>query len=206
MPSSSFTVSPEHYTFPSGTSVNGSSPTGSCSRGTYYDTQTTCQQPNSSVLFDGHIPTLTGLDGNMWASRLLTIRRANISTSVTFDFTDTPGYDRVERVEVVMFNCPQWGIASTDILFSGAIARGQPLKTISVSSLTSCDSLVRVLISVTVSLPVLTLQFILLPNSDWVYLAEVTFYASNITLTPLITAPDTTTMTGKVRLHDYVYQ
>ena len=183
--------------------MNGSSPTGSCSRGTYYDRQTTCQQPNSSVLFDGCVPTLTGLDGDIWASQLLTIQRANISTNVTFDFTDTPGYDRVERVEVVMFNCPQWGIATTDILLSGAIARDQPLKmfqTISVSSNTSCDSLMRVLISATVSLPVLTLQFILLPNSDWVHLAEVTFYASNITLTPLITAPDTTTMTGKVRL------
>ena len=183
--------------------MNGSSPTGSCSRGTYYDTQTICQQPNSSVLFDGHVPTLTGLDGDMWASQLLTIRRVNISTNVTFDFTGTPGYDRVERVEVVMFNCPQWGIASTDIHLSGAIARGQPLKTfqtITVGSNTSCDSLVRVLISATVSLPVLTLQFVLHPNSDWVHLAEMTFYASNITLTPLTTAPDTPTMTGKVRL------
>ena len=201
--SSSFAVSPEHYTFPTGTSVNGSSPTGSCSRGTYYDTQTTCQQPNSSVLFDGHVPTLTRLDGDMWASQLLTINTMDPNITIIFNFADTPGYDRVERVEVVMFNCPQWGIATTDIILSGAIAQGQPLKTfqtISVSSNTSCDSLVRVLISATVSLPVLALQFILLPNSDWVHFAEVTFYASNITLTPLTTAPDTTTMTGKVRL------
>ena len=181
--------------------MNGSSPTGSCSRGTYYDTQITCQQPNSSVLFDGRVPTL---DGDMWASQLLTINITDPNITITFDFTDTPGYDGVQRVEVMMFNCPQWGIETTDILLSGAIARGQPLttiQTISVSSLTSCDSLVRVCISATVSLPVLALQFVLHPNSDWLYLAEVTFYASNITLTPLTTVPDTTTMTGKVAWH-----
>ena len=193
-----FIVFPECYTFPTGTSVNGSSPTGSCSRGTYYDTQITCQQPNSSVLFDGRVPTL---DGDMWASQLLTINTTDHNITITFDFTDTPGYDRVERVEVAMFNCPQWGIETTDIHLLGAIARDQPLqshRTISVSSITSCDSLVRVCLSATVSLPVLALQFALHPNSDWVHLAEVTFYASNITLTPLTTAPGTTTMTGKV--------
>ena len=43
----------------------------------------------------------------MWASQLLTMRTVASSTEITFDFTDTVG---VERVEVVMFNCPQWGI------------------------------------------------------------------------------------------------
>ena len=106
--------------------MNGSSPTGNCSNVSMDDTQIICLQPTTSVLFDGRVPTLTGLDGNMWASQLLTIRRANIFTNVTFDFTDTPGYDRVERVEVVMFNCPQWGIASTDIHLSGPLLKVNP--------------------------------------------------------------------------------
>ena len=197
----SFIVFPECYTFPIGTSVNGSSPTGSCSRGIYYDTQATCQQPNSSVLFDGRVPTLTGLDGNMWASQLLTI---NTMDPIIFDFTDTPGYDRVERVEVAMFNCPQWGRGITDIHLLGATANGQPFTTIqaiNVSSITSCDSLVRVCIVASVSLPVLTLQFSIDQNSEWVHLAEVTFYGSyplNTTLIPLNTTLTPELATGKV--------
>ena len=75
-----------------------------------------------------------------------------------------------------MFNCPQWGIGSSFIALLGADNRNSVamlLQTISVSSLTSCDSLVRVLISAPVSQPVLTLQFVLHPNSDWLHLAEV---------------------------------
>ena len=98
----SLTVYPEHYTFLTGTSVNGSSPTGNCPNVSMDDIITTCLQPTSSVLFDRHVPTLTGLDGNMWASQQLIIRRAGVSTSITFDFTDTPGYDRVERVGVFL--------------------------------------------------------------------------------------------------------
>ena len=31
-------------------------------------------RPNSTVLFDGNISTLTGLDGETWASQLLTLQ------------------------------------------------------------------------------------------------------------------------------------
>ena len=108
-------VYPEQYSFHTGISVNGSCPTGNCLNVTV-GTVTTCVQPTSSVLFDGRVPTLTGLDGDMWASQLLTIQTGDASTDITFDFTDTHGYDRVERVEVVIFNCPQWGIASSAII------------------------------------------------------------------------------------------
>ena len=91
---------PEHYTFPTGTSVNGSSPTGNCFNVSMAGIRTTCLQPTSSVLFDGYVPTLTGLGGDMWASQLLTINTMESLTNVIFDFTDTPGYDRVERVDV----------------------------------------------------------------------------------------------------------
>ena len=185
----SFTVYPERYTFPTGTSVNGSSPTGNCSRLQNNSTMTTCfQPPNSGVLFDGHIPTLTGLDGDMWASQLLTINTMESLTNAIFDFTDTPGYDRIERVEVVMFNCPQL-IASTTIVLLGATARGQPFTTFasgSISSLTSCESLVRVCLSAFVSRPLIGLQFTLDQDSDWVHIAEVTFYARGSTCPPNI--------------------
>ena len=163
-------------------SVNGSSSTGNCCNGT----NRTCSKPNSSVLFDGHVPTLTGLDGDMWAGQLLTIQTTQSVTNVIFDFTDTPGYDRIERVEVVMFNCPQL-IASTTIILTGATARDQSFNTFdstSVSSLTSCESLVRVCLSSTVSQPLIGLQFTLDQDSDWVYLAEVTFYARGTTCPP----------------------
>ena len=88
-------------------SVNGSSVTGQCSNVTNSGGIINCNDPTSSVLFDGHIPTLTGLDGDTWASQLLTLRPFDGNSEITFEFTGSPN---IERVEVVMFNCPQWGI------------------------------------------------------------------------------------------------
>ena len=141
-----------------------------------------CNQPR--VLFDGRVPTLTGLDGDMWASQLLTIQTGDASTDITFDFTDTHSYDRVERVEVVMFNCPQWGIASSAIIALGASSRNawagfSTLQRVNLYPLTSCDSFTRVCLATNTSLPILTLQFI--QDSDWVHLAEVAFYARGST-------------------------
>ena len=82
--------------------------------------------PTSSVLFDGNVSTLTGLDGDMWASQLLTINTTANTAEITFDFTDTPDYTGVERVEVVMFNCPEWGISVRAInLFSATYTIGE---------------------------------------------------------------------------------
>ena len=92
----------------------GSSPTGNCSNSRLSDELMTCLQPNSSFLFDGRVPTLTRLDGDMWASQLLTIRSINgcidISSSFIEETALTPDSDinvTIERVEVVMFNCPE---------------------------------------------------------------------------------------------------
>ncbi len=60
---------------PAAISEKESSATGHCSD--VSDSGRVCNTPRSSVLFDG-IPTLTGLDGNMWATQLLTL---NTSTS-----------------------------------------------------------------------------------------------------------------------------
>ncbi len=177
-------------------SVNGSSENGNCG------TAGICNEPTTSVLFDGITPTLTGLDGDMWASLLLTINTDSPTTDITFDFQVTPGYVGVERVEVVMFNCPEWGISVDSIILYGSNTPtliGNILATIS-PTITSCDSLVRVCISRSVSstLTPLTLRFQLSLASTWVHLAEMSFYGAGPTcpsesiLNPPTTPPLTT--------------
>ena len=92
-------------------SVNGSSANGNCSNVTLSISRT-CSNPTSSVLFDGHIPTLTGLDGDMWASQLFTIERVFNNIQMHFYFTTAPG---IMAVEVVAFTCPEWDIAAEHI-------------------------------------------------------------------------------------------
>ncbi len=90
----------------------------------------------------------------------------------------------VERVEVVIFNCPEWGISVDSIALYGSTATTTSnLATVS-PNITSCDSLVRVCISGPVILERLTLEFQLSPASTWVHLAEVTFYGADPTCPP----------------------
>ncbi len=175
--------------------MNGSSRTADCSNvinfvgGTFI-----CPEPSSSVLHDGDIPTLTGLDGNMWARPLLTIQpaRPGITTLVAFEFIGVPDYTGVNRVEVSMFNCPQWGISvqsismleARDVSLSGTI-----IATI-FPTVTSCDSLVTVSISQRSIQPAVGLQFTVGPASNWVHLAEVTFYGSESVRIPATSATD----------------
>ena len=72
--------------------VNGSSNTGRCSNFIPSHTRQTCTTPTSGVLFDGNVSTLTGLDGDMWASQLLTINTTANTAEITFDFATTPDY------------------------------------------------------------------------------------------------------------------
>ena len=178
--------------------VNGSSSTGRCSINIISNSRQNCLIPTSSVLFDENVPTLTGLDGDMWASQLLTINTTANTADITFDFTDTPDYTGVRRVEVVIFNCPEWGISVRTIsLFSAISTSGSRSFATSISpTTTSCDSLMRVCIyGFVVSVrPVITLAFGLSSTSNWVHLAEVIFYASN-SICPsdtIITPPPTT--------------
>ena len=192
---------PAQYFFPLETdlvAVNGSSSTGRCSSFIRSNTKIWCTTPTSSVLFDGNVSTLTGLDGDMWASQLLTINTTVNTAEITFDFTDTPDYTGVGRVEVVMFNCPEWGISVRTIsLFTATSTSGSRIIVTSIfPTTTSCDSLVKVCISHTINSirPVFTLVFIPPSTSNWVHHAEVTFYASGSTCPPdtIITPPPTT--------------
>ena len=182
--------------------MNGSSATGNCSSvtiGVSGPSRYRCDAPASSVLFDGNIPTLTGLNGDMWASQLLTLQTTN-QGDIIFEFTATPGFIGVARVELVMFNCPEWGISvqTVRLLTSSSISVPRSaVRTLTVPAITSCDSLVRICIPQNIEQPVIALEFIPPPDSTWTHLAEVTFYDSGSTCPPdtIITAspPDTTT-------------
>ena len=170
---------PAEYIFPTPTSVNGSSATGNCANVITSAETTICSNPTSSVLFDdpGGMPILTGLDGDMWASQLLTIQTTAAFTEITVDL-GTPTFTRVERVEVVMFNCLQLGIGVQTVQ---AFEDNNVLIQTANVDITSCDSLLRVCLVVRTTLPVLTLRFTLSPGSDWVHLAEVSFWGNGPT-------------------------
>ena len=165
-------------------SVNGSSVNGGCSD---IGNGVTCSRPTNSILFDGNVPTLTGLDGNMWASQLLTVEASGNNVEFTFDFTDTPGYTGFIGVEVVMFNCLKWGISVRTISLMATSRTRNTQSSISFST-TSCDSLVRVQLSSAVSSSQqrVTLQFNLHSTSTWVHLAEVTFFTDVFTSSPTV--------------------
>ena len=147
--------------------INGSSVTRRCSSS---GKTLKCTNPASSVLFDGHIPTLTGLDDHTWASQLLTLRRMNPSTEITFNFADN--IDLV-RVEVVMFNCPQWGIGVQNITVYENMTDILSKQT---GNITSCEYLVKTCIMAPFSSPSVSLKFNRPTTSRWVHLAELTFY------------------------------
>ena len=138
-----------------------------------------CNAPRSSVLFDG-IPTLTGLEGDMWSSQLLTLNTSTSSASITFDFTnptDRNGqtfYFGVEVIEVVMSNCPARETGANNVQVS---AKGQVVDYIAVSE--SCDYLVRgcsTAVSLSVSSQLITLTFS--KTYPHLYIAEITFYSN----------------------------
>ena len=113
---------PSTYYFENPVSVNGSSDTANCSNYSVDPPGTRvirCDAPLTSVLFDG-VPTFTGADGAMWASSLLVLQATRGMDSVTYDFSATPGYQEVQAMELVMFNCPERGIHLQTITINSA--------------------------------------------------------------------------------------
>ena len=189
---SSVVLPVQYYTYSTPILVNGSSDTGNCASGNNQG-PVTCSDPSSSVLFDdpGGMPILTGLDGDMWASQLLTIQTTTTFVDIIFDFHDTPDFTTVEGVEVVMFNCPQWEIGAQTI----QVLEVQDTLTVAP---TSCDSLVRVCLSLSSTTPMTSTLYNLRfhsPNSKvhWIHLAEVTFWGNNLTCPPDIVITEPTT-------------
>ena len=182
---------PSRYYYPTAEtmSVNGSSQDGRCSSVLSSSASySMCEAPTSSVLFDGKIPTLNGLDGDMWASQLLVLQIHNPEGQfLVSDFNGTSNYEGVGRVELVMFNCPEWGIAVQDIQFLAVphiMANSFSVDRTFSPTTTSCDSLVRVCVSIAFTDLVIFLQFIPAPGSNRTYLAEVEFYGDSSACIP----------------------
>lgn len=144
-------------------------------------------------MFDRNIPTLTQLDGDRWASELLTLYTRSMRSTMTFDFNHGRAY-YVARIEVVLFNCPQWGISIREILLIDSITRWT-LGCYYPSS-TSCNSLVRVCLPyINSRRRKLTLQFVPDRGSSWLHLAEVEFHCiGNYCPRPRITTVTTPTL------------
>ena len=176
-------------------SVNGSSAKGLCLSVSENGNMTTCTDPTSSVLFDGNVPTLAGLDGDMWASQLLTLQTISSSTEISFDFTAIPDYTGVTRVEVVIFNCPNRGVSVAAISLNELSANSNRMLSAQLMdiAITSCDYLVRVCLDTNATLPVLSIEFELDGGSDQVYIAETIFYDSNVSCPDSVTILDDTT-------------
>ena len=172
--------------------MNGSSPLANCNITEYNGdgTVSTCSRPWTSVLFDCAIPALTNLDGDGWASELLTLKMDSSRSIMTFDFSFT-----LAHIEVVLFNCPEWSISIREIRL---IDSGERCIGTYYPPSTSCNSLVRVCIPYSTTRRVLTLQFIAESRSSWLHLAEVEFHSigldcpSSLTTTP---TPETATST-----------
>jgi hypothetical protein len=197
-------------------SVNGSSSTGHCNI-VEIAADLECREPTDSVLFDGTVPTLTGLDGDTWASQLLTVLKSSLTPEITFQ-VNLLGSTETATVEVVMFNCPAWGVAVESVRLlaspSSSFNAVRELQREVMPSISSCQSLIRLCIATPIRLPILTLQFNLPPGSRWVHLAEINIYRGapncefeatvhtplptpEMTTTPLqpITTTDTSTAT-----------
>lgn len=187
---------PAYYMYyrENGRSVNGSS-TGNCNT-------SLCIEP-AGVLVDTIVPTLNGLCESTWASQLLTLQTTASSINITFNFTSTSSnYVGDQKIEIVMFNCPQWGISAQTIRLKTAnpTSESGTLLFVHNPTLVSCDSFVRVCLSKRVSSAssAIILQFDLGLDSTWIHLAEVTFSTDNITCPPdAILPPISTTDDGK---------
>ena len=162
--------------------MNGSSPLANCNVTEYNGdgTLSTCNRPWTSVLFDHIIPALTDLDGDGWASELLTLDMHSSRSTLTFDFHSYYGSSvcpySVTRIEVLLFNCPEWGTSIREIRLIDSVRRW--ILGIYYPPSISCNSLVRVCIPYSTTRRVLTLQFIAESGSSWLHLAEVEFHCT----------------------------
>ncbi len=157
--------------YPAAISERGSSATGHCSN--VSDSGRVCNTPRSSVLFDG-IPTLTGLDGDMWAAQLLTF--STNTPSITFNFSEIAYYQGVGTIEVIIFSCSMRGIEVSSISIHGD---GNSQLGFINDIPQSCEYLVRACTSdrFTTTDPIISLTFC--DATPKVYLAEVTFYTNS---------------------------
>ena len=188
------------YQSASGVSVYGSSPTANCASShttTAANNQSffICDDPTSSVLFDGYIPDVKKRDSATWASHLLTLRTIPFQIGILFDFTDTPDYSGLTLIELDVFNCPSKGSQLEGVFLMGRTREGGKNRTLGVYNAafypTTCDYLMRYCFDLprgaTYEYPQIIVGF----DQDWVYIGEVTFYAGWETCTRGPATPST---------------
>ena len=173
------------------------------------------QDGGTSVLVDDTILPLSGLGGDQWARDLYTVERGSTTfISIGFDFGSQV---QVRRVELVLFNCPQWSIRAGSMEIyadsSANFPRSDPASVGAMvgsrlfsNGVNSCENLFRVCVSLSGGAQTST-YYIVFPNaagSGRVYLAETIFYTDTSPCSPdtLVTEPvtppvATTTEEGK---------
>ena len=126
----------------------------------------------TSVLNDGILPALSGVrddQASQWANELFTMRRSGteqIAVSV-----EIPAVNH-DRVELAVFNCPQWGIYAPQVIVDiGVAVADATLPDV------SCEYLLKFCVEFNtgVSAPNLRLVFPHQNDSDFIFLGEVTF-------------------------------
>ena len=126
---------------------------------------------------DGNIPTLTGLDGDTWASQLMILHQPQFgrySFDINFDFSVIPGNMEIGRVEVTLFNCAEWGAVIRYFRLYNYI--GHIITTV-YPSVSSCDSLQKLCVPVsTSSSTIRRLYFSRYSGLHRVHIAEIAFY------------------------------
>jgi len=182
------------HTLPDGLqSVNGSNYNGGCSRVIGGPICAELDEGGTSDLTDCVIPSLEGFQES-WAAGLFTVNNNGQSFHIGFDFSRPVNFT---KVELDLFDCPEWGIAAQTITvyeytlgilnFFAAVARALGHTT---ASTTSCTSIVRVVTPLELPqnpTPSYVIDFTFdntTTNIQWVHIAEVRFLEEEDTQCP----------------------
>ena len=171
----------------------------------------------TSVLNDGSVSTLSEISDDpqsQWAGQLFTMNRTVMATGVaniTLSFQVGLKHTEHDRMEIVVFNCPQKGIYTPtiklfiDTAFRPKIAPFSFLHTSASLQTTSCSHLLKFCIKFhgTISSQFYSIQFPYQEGSNFVFLGEVTFINAvgepcDPRMPEAIAAPSTLPVTGTV--------
>ena len=134
----------------------------------------------TSVLNDGILPGLSGVSSDsasQWASELFTMRRSGTDPIVVS--VELPSGRTHDRVELAVFNCPQWGIYAPRVIIEVADI-GNMVADATLPNV-SCEYLLKFCVefNMGVGIPNLKLTFPYQTDSDFEFLGEVTFTILN---------------------------
>ena len=152
----------------------------------------------TSYLVDGNILAPLDFSDTNWARELMTVNHNGGDFDIRINFNSA----YATRMDLVLFNCPDWGIGAMDITVETGVS--QQLEVLGNFTLqnTSCDSLLTVCVPLIMrsnSTITYAINFLTGSNSDidWTYIAEVTFYNDSVECAdPFPVTPAPTEPTG----------